>query len=413
MTDFSEAYDSITDQVNSFVTTQINSQSTWNALPGGLDKVSTSSIGFAWGISSGTVYYCQLPCEGGKWQVWSPTDKGNVSGTNAVDITTDDTNVYVLFGTGQSLIANSLVSTMANNGDESSSNLGSPKNTLLTSIFSTSSYIWGQDASNNKYRLAKPGITQNWIAVPDPKNIKITSTSGNALYGVDASGAPMKTDQALQSGWSPAELVGSYSKVIGDMDQTALYGIDTTNKLKRCVSGNCNPVLTNNLIPKNVSIDTSKTLWMTTDTPGDVGNVFTKQDSLDISNLMPVIAPLDKQRDSVVDSAKLQFKETTHTTIMQKQVGDVIAFIKKFFNFDHSTKQMTEKQEDLLRQDVTDTHSEMDQLQNALPKFQSVAMYIVAAASVYVFGSFLGGMTHLIALSILSYGIYAVYFTTK
>ena len=392
MTDFSEAYDSITDQVNSFVTTQINSQSTWNALPGGLDKVSTSSIGFAWGISSGTVYYCQLPCEGGKWQK-------DISG--AIDITTDDTNVYILLN-------GSLQVKMANNTDEP---ISIPA--TVETIFTTSSYIWGQDSTGIKYRLAKPGTTANWIKVDDPKNIKITSTSGNALYGVDASGAPMKTDQALQSGWSPAELVGSYSKVIGDMDQTALYGIDTTNKLKRCVSGNCNPVLTNNLIPKNVSIDTSKTLWMTTDTPGDVGNVFTKQDSLDMSNLMPVIAPLDKQRDSVVDSAKLQFKETTHTTIMQKQVGDVIAFIKKFFNFDHSTKQMTEKQEDLLRQDVIDTHSEMEQLQSALPKFQSVAIYILAALSVYTYVSFLGEMTHLIALSILSYGIYDVYFTAK
>ena len=409
MTDFSEAYDSITDQVNSFVTTQINANSTWNALPGGLDKVSTSSIGYAWGIGSGQVYYCQLPCEGGKWQVWALPDRG----TNPTDITTDDTNVYVLFGSGPSLVANSLVSTMANNSDSDFSNLGSPKNVLMTSIFSTSSYIWGQDVSNNKYRLAKPGITQNWVAVPDPKNIKITSSSGNALYGVDASGMPMKTDQALQSGWSPAELVGNYSKVIGDIDQTALYGIDTTNKLKRCVSGNCNPVLTNNLIPKNVSIDGSKTVCMTTDTPGDLGNVYTKQDSIDTSNFLPVIAPLDKQRDSVVDSSKQQFKETTHTTIMQKQVGEVIAFIKKFFNFDHTTKQMTKKQLDYLQQDVTDTHTQMMQLQDTLPQVQTVAIYIVAAAAVYIFGSFLGGITPWIAFTILGYGVYTVYFSTK
>jgi hypothetical protein len=224
----------------------------------------------------------------------------------------------------------------------------------------------------------------------------------------------MKTDQALQSGWSPAELAGNFSSVIGDIDQTAIYGIDTTNKLKRCVSGNCNPVLTNNLIPKNVSIDaTSKTLWMTTDTPGDVGNVFTKQDSVDTSNFLPVIAPLDKQRDSVVDASKQQFNATTHTTIMQKQVTDVVNFIKKFFNIDDSKKKITEAQVKNLQQDVTDTHTQMMQLQTALPQVQTVALYILAAAGIYMFGSFLGSVTQWIALTILAYGVYTVYFTTK
>jgi hypothetical protein len=393
MTDFSEAYDSITDQVNSFVTTQINANSTWNALPGGLDKVSTSSVGYAWGIGAGQVYYCQLPCEGGNWQK-------DISG--AIDITTDDTYVYVLLN-------GTLQIKMANNTDEYVIIPAS-----VQSIFSTSSYIWGQDSAGIKYRLAKPGTTANWVTVADPKNIKITSSSGNALYGVDASGAPVKTDQALQSGWSPAELVGNFSSVIGGIDQTALYGIDTTNKLRRCVSGNCNPVLTNNLIPKNVSIDPgTKTLWMTTDTPGDVGNVFTKQDSVDTSNFLPVIAPLDKQRDSVVDASKQQFNTTTHTTIMQKQVGDVVAFIKKFFNVDSSKKKVTETQVKNLQQDVTDTHTQMMQLQDTLPQVQTVAIYIVAAAAVYMFGSFLGWITPWIAFTILGYGVYTVYFSTK
>jgi hypothetical protein len=408
MTDFSEAYDSITDQVNSFVTTQINANSTWNALPGGLDKVSTSSIGYAWGIGSGQVYYCQLPCEGGNWQKWVVKAQPF---TGIADIVADDTTVYMLVGGGG--IGGSVITVPANYDGSDFSNLGSPK-VLMTSIFSTSSYIWGQDVSNNKYRLAKPGITQNWVAVPDQKNIKITSSSGNALYGVDASGAPVKSDQALQSGWSPAELVGNYSKVIGDIDQTAIYGIDTTNKLKRCVSGNCNPVLTNNLIPKNVSIDSgTKTLWMTTDTPGDLGNVFTKQDSVDTSNFLPVISPLDKQRDSVVDSSKQQFNATTHTTIMQKQVTEVVNFIKKFFNIDDSKKKLTEAQVKNLQQDVTDTHTQMMQLQDTLPQVQTVAGYIAAAAAIYYFGSFLGWLTHWAALGILAYGVYTVYFTMK
>ena len=64
MTDFSKAYDSLTDESNNFITTQLNQKSIWNAIPGSLNKVSTSSLGFAWGIDSSKVYYCQLPCSG-------------------------------------------------------------------------------------------------------------------------------------------------------------------------------------------------------------------------------------------------------------------------------------------------------------------------------------------------------------
>ena len=59
MTDFSKAYDSLTDESNNFITTQLNQKSIWNAIPGSLNKVSTSSLGFAWGIDSSKVYYCQ------------------------------------------------------------------------------------------------------------------------------------------------------------------------------------------------------------------------------------------------------------------------------------------------------------------------------------------------------------------
>jgi hypothetical protein len=389
MTDFSEAYDSVTDQINSFVSTQINSNSTWNAIPGGLDKVSTSSVGFAWGIGSGTVFSCQLPCEGGNWQ------RDELGG--AIDIVTDDMHVYVL-------TSNSLEIKMANNTDEWIS-ITVP---AITSIFSTSAYIWGQDNANKKYRLSKPGITAKWVDVDDI-TVKITSSAGNALYGVNASGTPMKSDQVLQSGWTEVPMNNeTFSKVIGDIDQTALYGVDTTNKLKRCVSGNCNPVLTNNLVPRNVFIDSgTKTLWMTTETQGDIGNIFTKQDSTDTSNFLAVTGPLDKQRDSVVDASKMQFQETTHTTIMQKQVKDVLAFIKKFFNFSDKSGDLTEKQKENLKKDVVDVHTQVQQLQQYLPALKNVSIYIVIAVLLYWFGSFLGWMINWIVFGILAYGVYS------
>ena len=88
MTDFSKAYDSLTDESNNFITTQLNQKSIWNAIPGSLNKVSTSSLGFAWGIDSSKVYYCQLPCSG----QWNNVPINELP----LDITTDESNIYIL-----------------------------------------------------------------------------------------------------------------------------------------------------------------------------------------------------------------------------------------------------------------------------------------------------------------------------
>ena len=81
------SYDLITDEINTLL--KVNPD--WNEIPGGLTKVSSSSLGFSWGISSGKVYYCRLPCTG----EWKQVDIPN----NAIDISTDDTYVYVLTNT--------------------------------------------------------------------------------------------------------------------------------------------------------------------------------------------------------------------------------------------------------------------------------------------------------------------------
>jgi hypothetical protein len=383
---FSENYDSLTEQINSIMSTQITDV-TWNSVAGGLDKVSTSSMGFAWGIGGGDVYVCQLPCNG----EWKKVDSG------AIDIITDDNHVYVLTPT-------SLKFKSASNVDQ----WVEVKTPNLTSIVCTSSYIWGQ-AGDTKYRLAKPGTTGNWIKVQTGSGVRIDSASGNALYGIDATGNAVKTDEAMQSGWSVVpEFIGAkLSKIIGDIDQSALYGIDTTNQLKRCVSGKCNPVDTAGYTPKSVTAEpSSKTLWMTTQNSGTKGNIFTHLDSH--KSILPNVEPIDKQRDQVVGDTKNAFIDSTHSNVMSKQIQTVIQFLSKFFNVkrdpnvDVNNKKLSHK--------VEEVHTALEELQSLLPVIQRIVPYVLAAAAVYFFSSILGFITNIIVVGILGYGIYDIYF---
>jgi hypothetical protein len=357
----------------------------WNSIPGGLDKVSTSSMGFAWGIGAGDVYVCQLPCSG----QWKKVDSG------AIDIVTDDNHVYVLTST-------SLKIKSASNVDEWVV-ISSPN---LTSIVCTTSYIWGQTGGKT-FRLAKPGTTGNWIPVENLHTI--TSASSNSLYGVDSAGNAIKTDEAMQSAWSiiPDFIGSKFSKVIGDLDQTSLYGIDTTNQLKRCVMGKCYQIETDGRQPKSITADpVSKTLWMTTQTTGDKGNIFTMLDSG--NDILNGVKPLDKQRDDVVNQTKSSFKESTHSGIMSKQIKVVSDFLVKFFNVHKEPN--TELKNKELTENVDKIHEDVQQLESALPTIKIVVLYILGAALAYSLFSVIGWASHIVALGILGYGLYDVYF---
>ena len=390
MTDFSEAYDSITDQINTYVSTQVSSETVWNNIPGGLDKVSASSMGFAWGVGGGKLYICHLPCSGD----WKEVD---IPCKSIWDFTTDDSHVYVLCD-GDFFIK------AASNVDNWIKTSG-PKSTAHTlSLFSSGSYIWAQDSSNTKYRIAKPGTTGNWSTVNDPLKIKITSASTTTLYGIDASGSAMKSDETLQTGWAVVPDFGTkVSKVFGGIDESAVYGLDTTNQLKRCADGKCATVETKGLTPNDVSFDPlTKGIWMTTQTPGSAGNVFFKQDSTNTGNIYAITAPLDKQRDTIVTSAEQQFQDNTHTGIMMKQVE----LMKKYLSSMLPKKTVNQPK---LRGNVIKTSAELEQLQKALPAVQWLLLLLLIILFVYLVLSWIGFMVHIVAACILGGGLYFLY----
>jgi hypothetical protein len=171
------------------------------------------------------------------------------------------------------------------------------------------------------------------------------------------------------------------------------------------VSGNCNNIDTNGFTPKSVTADpATKTLWMTTQTPGDKGNVFTRLDSP--ADLIPAVQPIDKQRDDIVEASKLAHKESTYVGMLSKQAGIILEFIKQFFKIPKNPNYDQKKLEDT----VEDTHSEVDSLTRALPAIKKIVMYVLIAAGIYLFSSILGFLSHVLAIGVLGYGIYDVYF---
>lgn len=402
MADFQAAYDQTTQDINNTLSTQLSTVLTWANIPGELQKVSSSAYGFAWGFSGATVYICQLPCTGN----WQPVDLSKFSIGTVLDVATDETNVYILVN------ASSKIVMLTNTSDGRGVWNVVPVPFVASQIFSTHSYIWAQDSQNNKQKCPKPCTTTNWIVEAENK-ITITSSSATSLYGKDATGAGMKTDEVLQSGWSPiAGLLGTkVNSVIGQIDQSSVYVLDPTSKVLKC-EGDCStntvtPVDTQGYTPLNLTADpTSKTLWMTAQTKGDLGNIFSRPDKPDYSTIMNTITPLDKQRDTVVEDVVKDYNQQTGVMTVNKQVSDIESFFKKIFGEQHKSTTTTKNAAGNLQKLISDQQVTLDQINSVQPIISGFVITLAAVIAIYLVGSILGSLIHWIAFLVLLGGIY-------
>jgi hypothetical protein len=407
--DFQNEYDTATDGINTLVSTQLSSSLQWTNVPGSLVKSSSSAAGYVWGFnSSNGIFVCQLPCTGN----WTMVDTSTWNLSSVLDITTDTSNVYILLSTtdGKTVLYSN-----------SASNTGTwnmiPIPFAATAIFSTHTYIWAQDSSNNKQKCPKPCTMSNWIANAENK-IKITSSSDSSLYGVDASGNAMKTDENIQSGWSSISgLTGlKLMSVIGQADSTALYGVDTSSKAYRC-EGDCSvpsevdPLDTGGYAPLAMSTDSSgKSLWMTGTTSGNVGNIFTRLDKPDYTAIMNNINPLDQNRDKVVSNVTDAYNQQTLLMTANKQITDVVNFFTRFFKFDKQSADRDKSNISAYRDKLITTQASLDKLTETEPLLQKLLGLIGFVLVVYIVGSFLGTFIHIVAFIILIGGLgYIIY----
>jgi len=394
MSTFQTEYETSTNAIDSIVTTQLSSVFDWLNVPGSLVKASSSS-GFAWGYNSGnTVFSCQLPCTGN----WKPVDLSDQTITNILDLTTDDSNVYILF---LNVTQTNLLITPATNQE---TKVVIPLNFSATQIFSTHTYIWAQDVANNKQKCPKPCTMSNWQASADTK-IKITSSDNYTLYGTDSSGQAMQTDETLNSPWQPiGNLKGTlYGK---GLDGT-LYGKDPNQNAFE-FKDKSTPLFTQQLQPTNIHVDqTSNQLWMTTATPGEAGNIFTRLQTPDYTSIMNTVTPLDKTRDTIVQNVETEFNKQTDTMILHKQVEDVVKYFKNIFHIDGTTAKKALDQSSKLNENIRETQSQLDQVQSIEPFLFGIIVTLIVVVLLYVIVSSLVGIyIHVIVIVSILFGIY-------
>lgn len=405
MADFQNDYRDSTDAINSIVTTQLSQVPQWSNIPGSLVKASSSVAGYVWGYnSSDKLFRCQSPCTG-KWEMVDLTSY-NLQGIH--DITTDDTSVYVL-AQGTDAAKYLLIT----NATSTSGWIQIKIPFSANFIFSTHTYIWAQDSQNNKQKCAKPCTTGAWIVVRDSSGVRITSSSDTTLYGINQAGHGVKSEETMESGWSEIAGMAKYnvSAVIGQIDSSALYGVDDKANLFRC-EGDCskNDVEIVDLagyVPANISPDPgSADLWLTTKTVNNKGNVYNKMDRVDYSGIMNKINPLDKGRDDIIKEVSTQYNLQTNVMSANKQVTDFVNYFKKIFNLKEDSVKKIKGNVGELEDEIRDIQIQLDQYNNVEPVFQQSLILITIIIFVYLIGSlFLGSFVHVIAFLILGAGV--------
>jgi hypothetical protein len=392
--------DEATKGIESVVTTQLARVQQWMNVPGNLSKVSSSAGGFVWGYNSeNKLFRCPLPCTGN----WKEVELNNVS--TIFDVATDASNVYLLVD-GSSGQRKLLINPVASTGEFNEVLVFSE----ATKIFSTHTFIWTQDSSNKKQRCAKPCTTGGWISSTDT-HVRITSASETALYGVDSSGTPLKSDETLQTGWTPInELAGrKLTALLGQLDNTALYGVENGGLLRE-ERGDTEPVTTYGQTPSSLSADPfTKDVWMTTEGRGEMGNIFTKIDKPDYSSIMNKIRPLDQRRDQVVQGAEAQYAQQDKITGLNKSLKDFVDFFYAKFGITKDTLKETEDDIGGLQNDIKRTQGTLDLMAGTQPIVEVLFLTLLAVLFLYVFASFIGQLIHTLAFLVLIGGlVYAI-----
>jgi hypothetical protein len=334
------------------------------------------------------------------------TPAGTISAVS--DIATDDTNVYLLFNTEKGA---SLATKTANNQtDWAVVPVGG--GFVPANIFSTHTYLWLQSSTNQKVKIPKPINMTNTMTSTDT-SVKITSSSPTALYGVDARGNAMKTDEMLQTAWTPvAGLSGTPVKsVIGDLDQSGLFYIDNNSNVSQCV-GSCEtkksvPINTQGYLPLYLTADPStKQLWMTSSTSGSVGNIFNRIANPDYSSILSSVTPMDQKRDTVVTDISKQYNQQTEVMTVNKQLSNFQDIFKRLFGEATKSIDSTNTQISKLQSDVDSKQSDLKRISAVEPIVQKFVVTLAVTALVYAIFSFLGWVVHVIALVVVGVGIY-------
>jgi ABC-type transport system involved in cytochrome bd biosynthesis fused ATPase/permease subunit len=93
---------------------------------------------------------------------------------------------------------------------------------------------------------------------------------------------------------------------------------------------------------------------------------------------------------------------------VNKQVTDVVSYFKQMFHIDGTSGKKAKQQEGHLQEQIRETQSQLQQIQDLQPIIQKIIALLVAVAAVYLIGSAIGGLVHWIAIGVLVVGIYKI-----
>lgn len=185
-----------------------------------------------------------------------------------------------------------------------------------------------------------------------------------------------------------------------------LYGLDQVNNLFE-YDGTVKRLTTDGYAPMKMSVDPmNRQLWMTSQTPGDTGNVFYRLQKTDYTSIADNVAPLDRKRDGVVNDISHSYTQQTDVMTVNKVVDDVISKFKSIFNLDKNTHTKAKAQAGHLVEDIRETQIQIDQIKTVEPYLLESIILLALLCLLYIFGSsLLGSYIHMVALLVLGGGI--------
>lgn len=402
-----QQYTESTNNINTYVSTQLGTFGMWQNVPGILSQVQASTAGYVWGVNDlNMIYFCKAPCTGGDWIQVAPPTEFTIQSIQSLQV--DGQSVYLLATTSEGKQAVS-VRSVDGSGSWRILDASTLSPDVFTSMGVTNTFIWisGKQPSTNQpatYRCTKPCTTNAWIPDPSvPVSFTAMSSSGPNLYGVGVNpgtGKPAvysspEAATNLQpmvafSGITPAS-------VNGQSDQTNLYVVDATNKLYGCTppcsSSNdvyvvgtqgYNPIQSQN----SVSV-ANNNVWMVTGNRATNGNIFQRLDLPDATTILQQVADLDAPRQNAIQQIKNEYNAQTTTLGAQKEVETAIGIVQDALQTDEQRLNTT-RERSKLKREIQQVADQKQGYLNKLYPIQILAMTLLVSALVYgILGSFL------------------------